>query len=64
MLVVSALTPRPSAPTIARYFPNRSGSLAGVLAGKPVAEHAAFREIRTLLSASIARGRRGGDTPE
>jgi predicted transcriptional regulator len=39
--------------------PASSGSLAGLLAGQPVAEYGAFREIRTLLSASLARGRRG-----
>jgi hypothetical protein len=39
-----------------------SGSLAGVLAGKPIAEYGAFREVRTLLSASFARERRGRRT--
>jgi hypothetical protein len=39
-----------------------SGSLAGLLAGEPIAEYGAFREIRTLLSASLARGRRGRGT--
>ena len=34
MLVVSALTPKPSAETIARYFPARA-----LLAGGPVAEY-------------------------
>jgi len=39
-----------------------SGSLAGLLAGEPVAEYGAFRSVRTLLSASLARGRRGRGT--
>jgi predicted transcriptional regulator len=39
-----------------------SGSFAGFLAGEPVAEYGAFREVRTLLSAALGRGRRGRGT--
>jgi hypothetical protein len=36
-----------------------TGPLAGLLAGEPVAEYSEFRAVRTLVSASLGRGRRG-----
>jgi hypothetical protein len=36
-----------------------AGPLAGLLAGEPVPEYGDFRQVRTLLSASLLRGGRG-----
>jgi hypothetical protein len=36
--------------------------LAGLLAGEGATEYGAFREVRTLLSASLAGSRRGRDS--
>lgn len=35
--------------------PSATGSTAGLLAGEPVPEYRDFREVRTLLSASLLR---------
>lgn len=40
--------------------PPASGPTAGLLAGEAVPEYRDFREVRTLLSASLLRGARRG----